>query len=378
MAGQNTSGGWSYNCPKLSTHEAEQLLALLQKQPHLPILPVDSENSGQNLPSNQLKSVAERLPVVQFKAGQKVQGIHGDNSNTQFAILGLWAARKHGVPTSRSLGMAEVRFRQWQAKDGSWCYSGPNGSWKDSMTCAGLIGLGAGKGSQSGAPAKDQTSVGELGDDANIQRGLTFLGNRLKALSPLFHEEQQKLKAELAELHKELAVANKGKERAALQQREQALNKRLAAGLGGKAHADAHGDLYFIWSIERVGVLFDLATIGGVDWHAWGTDILLHIQHPDGRWQDSHNPPIDTCFALLFLKRVNVAHDLTKVLQGLGGVRDPGAKPGEGQRGTAEAAFNKANPSLQPGAAKVRTGYALPAAPPPASGARRRRRPLAA
>ena len=32
----------------------------------------------------------------------------------------------------------------------------------------------------------------------------------------------------------------------------------------------------------------------------------------------------DTCFALLFLKRANVAKDLTHQLQMLGPIRDPG------------------------------------------------------
>src|SRR5207302_1153787 len=127
-------------------------------------------------------------------------------------------------------------------------------------------------------------------------------------------------------------------------------------------HAKAYGDLYFLWSVERVAVVYDLRTIGGQDWYAWGVSVLLAHQAGDGSWKDAFPGPIDTCFALLFLKRVNVAQDLTKVLQGLGGARDPGAKDGDGPTTATDlAGGNKVTPLIAPGAAKVRIGYALPA-----------------
>src|SRR5207302_4089676 len=46
----------------------------------------------------------------------------GDNSNTQFAILGLWAARRHGVPVEKALARADSRFRTSQNGDGGWGY----------------------------------------------------------------------------------------------------------------------------------------------------------------------------------------------------------------------------------------------------------------
>ena len=46
----------------------------------------------------------------------------GDNSNTQFAILGLWVAQRHGVPASSALLAAEQYFRSTQKADGSWAY----------------------------------------------------------------------------------------------------------------------------------------------------------------------------------------------------------------------------------------------------------------
>ena len=47
----------------------------------------------------------------------------GDNSVTQFAVLGLWVARKHQVPVDRSLLMAEAHARATQKDEGGWAYS---------------------------------------------------------------------------------------------------------------------------------------------------------------------------------------------------------------------------------------------------------------
>jgi hypothetical protein len=62
-------------------------------------------------------------------------------------------------------------------------------------------------------------------------------------------------------------------------------------------------------------VALDLKTIGGKDWHQWGAEILVANQQADGNWKGSY-VPADTCFALLFLRRANLAQDLTTSLKG--------------------------------------------------------------
>src|SRR5262249_45683956 len=78
---------------------------------------------------------------------------------------------------------------------------------------------------------------------------------------------------------------------------------------------------YFLWSLERVGVAYNLNTIGNKDWYSWGSEILLSSQRPDGTWRGEEGPEIDTCFALLFLRRANLARDLSAALKGM---TDPG------------------------------------------------------
>src|SRR5262249_4716898 len=78
---------------------------------------------------------------------------------------------------------------------------------------------------------------------------------------------------------------------------------------------------YYLWSVERVAVAYNLKTIGNKDWYGWGAGLLLASQNANGTWDGEPGYDVDTCFALLFLRRVNLAKDLTQCLNG---VKDPG------------------------------------------------------
>src|SRR5207248_8164230 len=93
-----------------------------------------------------------------------------DNSNTKFATLALWVARRHQIPTESALRSVAARFRRSQNADGGWGYlsgggdgpvppgrfgrgPGPPGPMHPnlnetlgSMTCSGLLGLAIGRG----------------------------------------------------------------------------------------------------------------------------------------------------------------------------------------------------------------------------------------
>jgi hypothetical protein len=82
-------------------------------------------------------------------------------------------------------------------------------------------------------------------------------------------------------------------------------------GLGLMPRGGDWGPYYYLWSLERVSVALDLKTIGGKDWYGWGTEVLLRTQGGNGLWVGGCGPGPDTCFALLFLRRSNLATDLT-------------------------------------------------------------------
>jgi hypothetical protein len=243
IAGQALAdGGWGYDAPVLQRQRTGELLKLLRED----------------------RTTLEQWRDAAVK-GIGVPGARSDNSNTQFAVLALWVAQRHGVYIEKTIARVGKRFRSLQKKDGSWWYCDPantaNVSPWANMTCSGLLGLAVSHGLTKGGPKKGEA----LKDDA-IQRALTRLGQE---------------------------IDRPGEKR----------------GL----------DLYFLWSLERVGVLYNLPTIAGKDWYAWGRKLILPKQQPDGYWKDggcwyASNPVIDTCFALLFLKQANLAEDLSDKL----------------------------------------------------------------
>jgi hypothetical protein len=220
-----------------------------------------------------------------------LRGISGDNSNTQFAMLALWVARRHGVPMERTLSLVDHRFQSSQNEDGGWGYQydGFLAKTKPSMTCVGLLGLAIGHGfAQEIAAAnknkRDGNNPKQPEQDAAIQRGLKMLGQFV----------------------------------------DHPTGKRVGRG---------PVDLYFLWSVERVGVLYNLKTIGNKDWYGWATEVLLANQNANGSWwtrgYHQSTTTIDTCLALLILKRTNLVQDLTENLRVLA-ITDPDAARAKG------------------------------------------------
>lgn len=56
---------------------------------------------------------------------------------------------------------------------------------------------------------------------------------------------------------------------------------------------------YYLYGLERVGVLCDARYIGEHDWYNEGAGALVCLQTPANDWGGA----VDTSFALLFLKR---------------------------------------------------------------------------
>lgn len=373
IAGQNRCGGWSYNCPILTDREEYELMyflaktdptskliltknktddtKLLEKNDPLPTpienpnrdlpKPIERDNPKQpgliegrpteqggksgivmpfpdepkkeeeekqppkalkrpelkaNFPINKLQQKIARLPIVNYHRSlhQKpnnltLVGDTGDNSNTQFAMMALWAARRHKVPMARTMALVEHRFRSTIDRDGGWSYR-PIGRGQSigrstpSMTCVGLIGLAMGHGSYKemmdavNGPQKDMIQA-----DPIIQMAMLKLSQHV-----------------------------------------------------GQAPDDFNvpvpmDNLYYLWSMERVAVLYDLKTIGNKDWYRWVSQMLVTNQRNDGAWSGSrypgNNETVDTCLALLILKRANLVQDLTNSLRMYIPIMDPSNNP---------------------------------------------------
>jgi hypothetical protein len=351
VGGQTRTGGWSYSCGyPLSPQEEAHLRKAFgearltsggpatespndppKKEPKKAVprndLPVDPtappaepkktapKKDPAPVPAEEQRprlhpEVAKWAKLVNLGAGDGINmiGAVGDNSNTQFGALGLWVARRHGVPCDQSLALLDKRFRASQMADGSWNYNShpgmamPMSNPSPAMTCAGLIGLAVSHGvthntirnrpDGTGPNAKDDGKG--IAADPAIKAALKFLGT---CLSPPRGQPGPDLVPDPGQRGRRRFWPN------ALTQ-----------------------NFYFLWSLERVGVIYDLETIGNVDWYTWGATALLDMQNPDGSWPNGEyqgaDAPLSTSFALLFLNRANVAKDLTRRLGGK--VKDPG------------------------------------------------------
>jgi hypothetical protein len=268
VLGQGQTGGWTYGCPIPTPKDQEVLVGFLNDLGGKNLTEFEKAHPGRikTLPPA-LKSLAllhEPAKGADYRSG-------GDNSNTQFALLALWAARSQKLPVDPTLQRVVDRFRKSQNPDGSWFYSGttnasPGGL--PTMTCAGLLALAVGYGLPAAENKRDDPKK-----DQAIARAIQHLSKAIGGRAP------------------------RGKPRML--------------------------ELYFLWSVERVGVLYHLKTIADKEWYYWGMDILLPNQHANGSWHakvgHGTDPVLDTCFALLFLQRANLVQDLTDKLQELQG-----------------------------------------------------------
>jgi len=71
---------------------------------------------------------------------------------------------------------------------------------------------------------------------------------------------------------------------------------------------------YYLYAVERAGLLVGTEAFGRHEWYPAGANELLKSQKPDGSWGgDICGPVVDTCFAILFLRRATRPLDVASV-----------------------------------------------------------------
>lgn len=303
LAGQNNNGGWTYKAVDVPTGAEIQALRDGLKTGLL----VNKPPAG-----DAAKPAAPGLHPVVLEHGKilmsKRQALGGDdNSNTQFAIIAIWAARKHGVPTDEALNRVSARFRASQYPSGAWAYTlSPNDTPRGSMTCAGLLAL-----------ATDVARFEEKRAAAKERRDAARAADPAPAPAPKGKEP----KAEPPRPKNDFFNPTPREDAVPKKDARPALDPQVSAGLralaayfveAAKSHSGL-GDLYFLWSVERVGVVFDIKLLAqGVDWYDIGAPYLVRTQKKDGSWSaGAHPDEVNTAFAVLFLVKANPIKDLS-------------------------------------------------------------------
>ena len=213
-----------------------------------------------------LKVLGRRLGEGQLSNGQwtyhckpakyRTRKIVGDNSNTQYAILGLRAVRRAGIEVDPEIFRRTAKFWMSNANAyGGWGY-GPKGSFdhETSMTAAGISTLVICAEAVYGPKA-----LGRVRDDKRVGLGQLRLGEIL--LQKGYKEEE----------------------------------------------------IYTFYGIERACILTGTRAFNDFDWYHEGAKLLVARQQPSGAWGDDavrgvttgrgYGRACDTAFALLFLKR---------------------------------------------------------------------------
>ncbi len=185
----------------------------------------------------------------------------GDNSNTQFALLGLAAAYKAGVDIpDGTWRRVEQHFKNAQAKDGGWNYQyRPTGSY-GSMTAAGVASLFITGQTLSVSQAKGFVGgvaphCGEYRQDEAIAAGLKWLGKNFSVTS----------------------------------------NPRP-----GRRHGRGAWHYYWLYAAERCGVLSGQKFFGTHDWYREMAEYLVKAQKANGTWSRAI---YDDAFAILCLAK---------------------------------------------------------------------------
>ncbi len=189
----------------------------------------------------------------------------GDNSNTQYALLGLNAASEANIPVKPEVWALSRRYWEMcQRPDGGWGYQPDDRQpTTGSMTCAGvssliITGLKRFQGQESLAGEAIQ-NCGKGGVNPRLQAGIDWLSAHFRVGENFGRGQQWRY--------------------------------------------------YYLYGLERAGRLTGQRFFGDHDWYREGAEKLVHDQDPlSGFWKgalfESEDPPVvATSFALLFLSK---------------------------------------------------------------------------
>ncbi|MBI3831395.1 MAG: DUF4159 domain-containing protein [Planctomycetes bacterium] len=200
---------------------------------------------------------------------QGLNGSWGDNSRSQYALLGLKAAEDMGVEVPDTIYQsARKMIEAGQGANGGWGYTHQSGEASyGSMSVAGLTSLFI----TGGRLYRGTKTCGQGESDKRLVKGLEWMARNF-------------------------TVTNN-------------------PGQGGMGY-----HYYYLYGLERVGVLMAQRTIGGHDWYREGAEFLVRAQNNDGSWYDD---VLGTEFAMLFLGKGSAPIAMQKLRYGRDWNTDP-------------------------------------------------------
>jgi len=185
----------------------------------------------------------------------------GDNSNTQYALLGLHAASEAGVSVNPQIwALSRAYFEASQNRDGGWAYTPRIKQSTASMTCAGISSLIiTGSTRYQGQEYLQGDVIHDCGKGAfnvSLLGGIDWLGKNFEVKQNIGHGQQWRY--------------------------------------------------YYLYALERAGRLAGVRFFGQNDWYRLGAEEIVRNQNKlSGFWRGAgqENELVATSFALLFLAK---------------------------------------------------------------------------
>jgi hypothetical protein len=195
-----------------------------------------------------------------------------DHSNSQYGVLGVWAASDAGVAAPASYWQdVERHWVRTQNSDGGWPYSDSRGS-TATMTAAGVTTLCV--------AADQEVVIADVRGAAAVRRPPRATGNRPAPGRPVPPPPVTTA---------ELTVA---------------IDRGLAClGKDDVVLTSDRDEGYTLYGLERAALATGRRFFGSHDWYRELGARQLAAQLKDGSWDGGFGPPIETAFRLLFLAR---------------------------------------------------------------------------
>ena len=254
---QCRNGQWNYGSPTEFVKEV--------KVPGLPkavASPGGAAGPGAALAKDGKPKVLQHVAVKKMKDGPD----DGDNSNSQYAALGLRACFDAGVTLPEGVVLLAVKW------------------WRDS---------------QFKDPKKDDKKVASGPAISGKVEGWNYKDETAQADKPPYHAMTAGGVGSLVIY--DYMLDRKWKD-----------DSFVKAGVNWltQHYQVMAWNTYFLYGLERAAILFGTEKLGDHFWYAEGADALIKAQHEDGSWgKDTEwfNTTWDTCFSVLFLRRATRA-----------------------------------------------------------------------
>ncbi|HVE39791.1 MAG TPA: FecR domain-containing protein [Planctomycetota bacterium] len=239
-----------------------------------------AEEAGSDFFGHRVKpKIARKLQIKKTRDGPAV----GDNSNAQYAALGLRACSEAGIAIpAATLQRAADWWRKCQySEDGGrgvasgegavargWCYNDGKNRVNDGPCCVGAYHSMT-AGAVSSLIIYDHLLGTDWKKDVSVRLGMNWMTNYF------------------------MVSRNLG------------IDQSFKTVNGGTTPSETY-HYYGLYALERVGILSAQEKLGRHPWYAEGAKFILSKQKADGSWLENSQSTTstwDTCFAILFLRR---------------------------------------------------------------------------